>query len=45
LLALRAIFDEDLGNEPRFASPVTRWLTDLFAHGAAATVARAAARP
>ena len=43
LLALRAIFDEDLGNEPRFATPVTRWLTLLFAHGAADTVARATA--
>ena len=45
LLALRAIFDEDLGNEPRFATPVTRWLTELFAHGAAQTVARATAKP
>ena len=45
LLALREIFDEDLGNEPRFATPVTRWLTELFARGAAATVARATAQP
>jgi fructuronate reductase len=45
LLALRAIFDEDLGNEPRFAAPVTRWLSELFAHGAAQTVARATAQP
>jgi len=41
LLALRAIFDEDLRNEPRFTRPVTRWLTELFAHGAASTVAHA----
>ena len=41
LLALREIFDEDLHNEPRFAEPVTRWLTRLYADGAAATVARA----
>jgi fructuronate reductase len=41
LLGLRAIFDEDLHNEPRFAEPVTRWLTQLFAQGAANTVARA----
>jgi fructuronate reductase len=45
LLALREIFDEDLGNEPRFATPVTRWLNELFAHGAARTVARATAQP
>jgi fructuronate reductase len=43
LLALRAIFDEDLHNEPRFAAPVTRWLAHLFTHGAAKTVARAVA--
>ncbi|HEX6138352.1 MAG TPA: mannitol dehydrogenase family protein [Casimicrobiaceae bacterium] len=41
LLALRAIFDNDLHHEPRFAAPVTRWLTELFAEGAARTVARA----
>ncbi len=41
LLGLRAIFDEDLHNEPRFTRPVTRWLTQLFADGAAKTVARA----
>ena len=41
LLAVREIFDEDLHNEPRFAEPVTRWLLQLYAHGAAATVARA----
>jgi fructuronate reductase len=43
LLALRAIFDEDLHNEPRFATPVTRWLTRLFQNGAAQTVAEAVA--
>lgn len=41
LFALRAIFDEDLHNEPRFTSPVIAWLQELFASGAAATVARA----
>jgi fructuronate reductase len=41
LLSLRAVFDEDLHNEPRFAGPVTRWLTRLFAEGAAKTVAKA----
>jgi fructuronate reductase len=41
LLGLRAIFDEDLHNEPRFAAPVTRWLAQLFAQGAAQTVAQA----
>jgi fructuronate reductase len=43
LLELRAIFDEDLHNEPRFADPVIRWLRQLFAHGAARTVAQATA--
>src|SRR5512142_262619 len=43
LLALRAIFDEDLHNEPRFTAPVTRWLTELFSVGAARTVAHALA--
>lgn len=43
LLALRAIFDEDLHNEPRFSAPVTRWLTELFSVGAARTVAHALA--
>ena len=43
LLALRAIFDEDLHNEPRFAAPVTRWLLQLFTDGAAKTVAKAVA--
>jgi fructuronate reductase len=43
LLGLRTVFDEDLHNEPRFAGPVTRWLTNLFAEGAAKTVAKATA--
>ena len=43
LLDLRAIFDEDLHNEPRFTTPVTRWLEQLFAEGAAKTVANAVA--
>jgi len=42
LFAIQAIFDEDLANEPRFTAPVTRWLTELFALGAAKTVAHAA---
>jgi fructuronate reductase len=41
LLGISEIFDEDLHNEPRFAEPVIRWLLQLHAHGAAATVARA----
>jgi fructuronate reductase len=40
-LGIRAVFDEDLHNEPRFAKPVTEWLRALFADGAARTVARA----
>jgi fructuronate reductase len=44
LFAMRAVFDEDLHNEPRFTVPVTRWLTNLFADGAAKTVAKAIAR-
>jgi fructuronate reductase len=43
LLGLTEIFDEDLHNEPRFAEPVIRWLLQLYAHGSAATVARAVA--
>jgi fructuronate reductase len=43
LLGLRAVFDEDLHNEPRFAEPVTRWLTRLFTDGAAKTVAKSIA--
>ena len=42
--AMRAVFDEDLHNEPRFTAPVTRWLTNLFADGAAKTVAKAIVR-
>jgi fructuronate reductase len=41
LLALRAIFGEDLPNDPRFGSAVTDWLAALYADGAARTVARA----
>jgi fructuronate reductase len=43
LFTLRAIFDEDLHNEPRFTTPVSRWLTQLFADGASKTVERATA--
>jgi fructuronate reductase len=43
LFALRAIFDEDLHNEPRFTQPVIRWLTELFSVGAARTLAHALA--
>jgi fructuronate reductase len=43
LLGVREIFDEDLHNEPRFAEPVARWLASLYARGARATVAAAAA--
>ncbi|HEY6894684.1 MAG TPA: mannitol dehydrogenase family protein [Rhodanobacteraceae bacterium] len=43
LLDLRVIFDEDLHNEPRFTTPVKRWLAQLFADGAAKTVAAAVA--
>jgi len=44
LLGLRAVFDEDLHNEPRFTVPVMRWLRQLFAEGAAKTVAMAVRR-
>ena len=40
LLAIDAIFDEDLHNEPRFTTPVIAFVEELFAHGAAKTVAR-----
>jgi fructuronate reductase len=43
LFALRAIFDEDQHNEPRFTGPVTRWLAELFSVGAVRTVADALA--
>jgi fructuronate reductase len=43
LLGIRAVFDEDLHNEPRFTAPVTRWLTTLFADGAAGAVRKAIA--
>ena len=40
LLAIDAVFDQDLHNEPRFTVPVTRFVEELFAHGAAKTVSR-----
>lgn len=40
LLAIDAIFDEDLHNEPRFTTPVIAFVEELFAQGAAKTVAR-----
>jgi fructuronate reductase len=45
LLALRAVFGGDLPGDPRFAGKVTNWLLNLFADGAARTVARASAAP
>jgi fructuronate reductase len=44
LLALRAVFGDDLSADPRFAEPVAAWLQALYADGAAATVAKAVAR-
>jgi fructuronate reductase len=41
LFAVHAIFDEDLQNEPRFTTPVTRWLETLFVFGARKSVAKA----
>jgi fructuronate reductase len=41
LFAIHPIFDEDLQNEPRFTTPVVRWLEALFAFGARKTVAKA----
>ncbi len=41
LLALSAIFGDDLPQDARFTAPVIRWLTMLVADGAASTVARA----
>ena len=41
LLALSAIFGDDLPKDARFTAPVIRWLTMLGADGAASTVARA----
>ena len=41
LLALRAVFGDDLPRDARFTEPVTRWLQELFARGAAQTVAHA----
>jgi fructuronate reductase len=41
MLSLRAIFGEDLPTDPRFTGQVMSWLRELFANGAARTVARA----
>jgi len=41
LLALRAVFGDDLPADARFVDGVTGWLKLLFAQGAARTVARA----
>ncbi|HVO90709.1 MAG TPA: mannitol dehydrogenase family protein [Casimicrobiaceae bacterium] len=38
---LTEVFDDDLSSEPRFNAPVTRWLEQLYAQGAARTVAQA----
>jgi len=43
LLGVRAIFGDDLPQDPRFAVPVAAWVAALFADGAARTVARAVA--
>jgi fructuronate reductase len=40
-LSLTEVFDDDLGNEPRFSAPVVRWLKRLHQDGAARTVAYA----
>jgi fructuronate reductase len=45
LLAVRAVFGEDLPASAPFAGKVTAWLTALHTDGAARTVARAAAEP
>jgi len=45
LLGVRAIFGDDLPQDPRFAVPVAAWVAALFADGAARTVARAVATP
>jgi len=45
LLGVKAVFDDDLPNDPRFAGPVTRWLESLYAQGAARTVSDCNARP
>ncbi len=41
LLDIRAIFGDDLQRDPRFVEPVTRWLSTLYAVGAAKTVGKA----
>jgi fructuronate reductase len=40
LFAIDAIFDQDLHNEPRFTSPVTKFVEELFTLGATKTVSR-----
>jgi fructuronate reductase len=40
LFAIDAIFDQDLHNEPRFTTPVTKFVEELFTLGAARTVSR-----
>ena len=40
LLALRAVFGDDLPHDARFTTAVTDWLAALYADGAARTVAR-----
>jgi fructuronate reductase len=41
LLALRAVFGDDLPRDARFTEAVTGWLQELFAHGAQHSVAQA----
>jgi fructuronate reductase len=38
LLGVKAVFDDDLPQDPRFTRPVVAWLEALYAHGAARTV-------
>jgi len=45
LLGLRAIFGDDLPADARFSTPVTTWLSALYADGAARTVAAAVQLP
>jgi len=45
LMGIRAVFDDDLPNDARFARPVTAWLESLYAHGAVRTVQDCNARP
>ena len=41
LLGVKAVFDTDLPNDPRFTGPVTRWLDTLIEVGAEEAVRRA----